>query len=382
MYDFDKIIDRRSVGSLKWDVSENELPMWVADMDFDTAPAIKQALISRLEQGAYGYNIIPDEWAKAYANWWKTRHGFAMNSENLVFTTGVVPAISSAVRKLTTPAENIVILTPVYNIFYNSILNNGRNVLECPLIYRSGEYSINFADLEAKLSNPQTRLMIFCNPHNPVGKIWDKETLKKVGELAAKHGVTVVSDEIHCDLCDPGREYVPFASASELNAKITVTCIAPTKAFNLAGMQTAAVYADDPVLRHKMWRALNTDEVAEPNSLAVIAAVTAFNECADWLDELRAYIYENKKYVTDFIDRNIPQIKVVKGEATYLMWLDARSLQKSDLAGYIRKTSGLYLTEGEHYGKGGEGFLRLNVACPRSLVEDGMKRLKTSIDSL
>lgn len=382
MFDFDTILDRRATGSLKWDVAENELPMWVADMDFDTAPAIKQALIRRIEQGALGYNIVPDAWAKAYASWWQTRHGFVMKEENLIFTTGVVPALSSAVRKLTTPAENVLILTPVYNIFYNSILNNGRRVLECPLVYKDGAYAIDYADLERKLAEPQTSLMIFCNPHNPVGKIWDRETLTRVGALAARYGVTVISDEIHCDLCDPGREYVPFASASDVNASITVTCVAPTKAFNLAGLQTAAVYADDPVLRHKMWRALNTDEVAEPNALAVIAAVTAFTECGGWLDELRAYLYDNKRFVTDYIRDNIPQLAVVEGQATYLMWIDARAIQRSDLASYIRETSGLYLSAGEHYGKGGEGFLRLNVACPRTLLRDGLDRLRRSITLL
>ena len=199
-YNFDEITDRRNTHSLKWDVGENELPMWVADMDFKTAPEITEAIIKRAEHGVFGYNIVPDEWYDAYINWWRTRHDFKIEKEWLIFCTGVVPAISSVVRKLTTPAENVLILTPVYNIFFNSIINNGRNVLECPLRYDGAECSIDFEDLENKLANPQTTMMIFCNPHNPVGKIWDKETLQKIGSLCSRHHVIVVSDEIHCDL--------------------------------------------------------------------------------------------------------------------------------------------------------------------------------------
>ena len=255
-FDFDKVIDRRGTGSLKWDVPENELPMWVADMDFQTAPCIREALSARVEHGIFGYSIIPDEWADAYVNWWGSRHGFAIDRDWLVFCSGVIPAISTAVRKLTTPAENVVVQTPVYNIFFNSIYNNGRNILESPLKYDGEGYAMDFENLEAKLADPQTSLMILCNPQNPAGKIWDKETLAHVGELCAKYGVTVISDEIHCDLTDPGKEYVPFVTASDTCRDISVTCIAPTKTFNIAGIQTAAIVVPDKFLRHKMWRGL------------------------------------------------------------------------------------------------------------------------------
>ena len=245
-YDFDKVTDRRGTNSLKWDVKENELPMWVADMDFETAPEIKDAIISRAAHGVFGYGVIPDEWYGAYTGWWKRRHGFDMKKEGLIFCTGVIPAISSAVRKLTTPGEKGLIQTPVYNIFFNSILNNGCTVLENPLIYKDGGYEMDLADLDKKLSDPQVSLMILCNPQNPVGKIWDAQTLAKVGELAKKHGVTVISDEIHCDITSPGKKYVPFASVNQVNRDISITCIAPTKAFNIAGIQTAAVYAENP----------------------------------------------------------------------------------------------------------------------------------------
>ena len=377
-FDFDALVDRRNTGSLKWDVGEHELPMWVADMDFPTAPAIRAALERRVAHGVFGYSIVPDEWADAYIGWWRERHHFQMERDWLIFCTGVVPAISSAVRKLTTPGENVLIQTPVYNIFFNSIVNNGRNVLESPLAYRDGEYSIDFERLERDLAEPQTSLMILCNPHNPVGKIWDRDTLARVGELCRKHRVTVLSDEIHCDLTDPGREYVPFASASERCRENSVTCVAPTKCFNIAGLQTAAVSVPDPFLRHKVWRGLNTDEVAEGNAFAVDAAVAAFCEGGPWLDELREYIYANKRAVRDFLEGELPMIRLVPSEATYLLWLDCGALTEDagPLAEFIREKTGLYLSEGGQYGKTGERFLRLNIACPRARLLDGLERLK------
>lgn len=382
-YDFDTPVDRRNTYSLKWDVKENELPMWVADMDFQTAPEVREAIQKRAAHGVFGYSIVPEEWYQAYIQWWERRHGFRMDAEWLIFCTGVVPAISSIVRKLTTPAEKVLVLTPVYNIFFNSILNNGRQVLESRLQYDGESYSIDYADLEAKLADPQTSMLIFCNPHNPVGKIWQAEELRKVGELCRKHHVVVVSDEIHCDLTEPGLGYVPFASVSEDCRDNSITCIAPTKAFNLAGMQTAAVCVPDPVLRHKVWRGLNTDEVAEPNAFAIQAAVAAFTRGGAWLDELRCYLHENKVWTTQYIQKEIPQLKVVASQATYLMWLDCSRLTDSseELADVIRESTGLYLSEGGQYGGDGTHFLRLNVACPRSVLEDGLNRLKKGVEA-
>lgn len=380
-YDFDKRISRRA-DAVKWDVGENELPMWIADMDFDAAPEIKAALQARLDRGAFGYGDVTDAWYDAYISWWKTRHGFSMRREGLIFCTGVVPAISTAVRKLTTPAEKIVVLTPVYNIFFNSILNNGRVPLPCPLRYGDGCYSIDFAALEAALADPQTSMLIFCNPHNPVGKIWDRETLEKVGKLAKACGVTVLSDEIHCDLTAPGTGYVPFLSAGEACREVGIACIAPTKAFNLAGLQTAAVYCENPLLRHKMWRGLNTDEVAEPNAFAVPAAVAAFTEGAPWLDALRDYLWENRRLAETFLARELPGVVPVKADATYLLWLDCTALDcDGDLAARIRETAGLVVSGGEQYGAP-RGFLRINLACPRALAEEGLRRLKTALAPL
>ena len=382
-YDFDAVVNRRGTDASKWNVPERELPMWIADMDFQTAPEVRRAMQKRLEHGVFGYSDVPDAWKEAYVNWWGERHGLAIDPDWLIFCTGVVPAISSTVRKLTTPNENVLIQTPVYNIFYNSIINNGCRVLESPLLYEDGAYRMDFEDLEEKLSDPQTTLMILCNPHNPVGKIWDAASLAKVGELAKKHHVRVISDEIHCDITAPGKGYVPFASVSETCREVSVTCIAPTKAFNLAGLQTAAVCVPDPDLRHKVWRALNTDEVAEPNAFAVTAAVAAFGEGGPWLDELREYLWENRRICAEAVKREIPGVSIVDAEATYLLWIDVSSLGagSEEIAEYLREKTGLYVSAGGHYGKAGDRFLRMNIACPRSVCMDGLSRLKEGLNS-
>ena len=400
---FDEVVNRRGTNSLKWDVPENELPLWVADMDFATAPAIVDAIKKRTECAAFGYSIIPEEWNQAYVGWWKHRYNYEMDPESLIFCTGVVPAISSIVRKVTTPAENVVILTPVYNIFFNSIVNNGRNVLQCPLRYdeaaasksrantiqnvageycAAGVYSIDWDALERALANPQTSLLIFCNPHNPVGKIWTAEEMARVGELCKKHSVTVISDEIHCDLTKPGKRYIPFASVSETCRDISIVCMAPTKTFNIAGLQTAAVSVANPTLRHKVWRGLNTDEVAEPNVFAIQAAIAAYNEGEAWLDELLQYIQGNRELVADFIAREIPQVKLIDAEATYLLWLDCkdfckrRGMNSVQLQQDLRDNAHVFLSDGSVYGDAGEGFMRMNIACPKATLQDALNRLK------
>lgn len=383
-YNFDDVPDRRGTDSMKWNVGPTELPMWVADMDFQTAPEIRDAFAKRIAHGVFGYSEVPDEWYDAYAGWWARRHGLTMDKEALIFCTGVVPAISSIVRKLTTPNEKVIIQTPVYNIFFNSIVNNGCRPLESPLLYENGEYSMDLTDLEEKMSDPQASLMILCNPHNPVGKIWDRDTLAKVGELARKYHVTVISDEIHCDIVRPGMGYVPFASVSDACREVSVSCIAPTKCFNIAGLQTAAVYVPDRFLRHKVWRGLNTDEVAEPNSFATLAAITAFNEGGEWLDELREYLFANVDFAREYINSEIPGLKAVKSDATYLLWIDVSGtgFGGDEVQARIRKETGLYVNEGSEYGHAGDNFLRMNLACPRKTVEEGLKRLKEGIKNL
>ena len=382
-YNFNEPVNRRNTHSLKWDVKEQELPMWVADMDFQTAPEIQEAIRERAAHGVFGYSIVPEEWYQAYMGWWEKRHHFSMEKEWLVFCTGVVPAISSMVRKLTTAGENVLVQTPVYNIFFNSIVNNGRNIAESPLQYDGNTYQMDFEDLERKLSNPQTTLMILCNPHNPVGRIWSREELEQVGELCRKYHVTVISDEIHCDLTSPDQEYIPFASVSENCKNTSITCMAPTKAFNLAGLQTAAVAVPSPNLRHKVWRGLNTDEVAEPNSFAVEAAVAAFTKGEAWLDALREYIHENKNFVENFLKKEDLHIRLVPSQATYLLWLDCQEMQgcAAEFTQYLREYTGLYLSDGQQYGESGCSFIRMNIACPKSRLEDGLKRLAEGVRS-
>lgn len=389
-YNFDLTIDRKSTGSLKWDIGENEIPLWVADMDFDTAPAIKNAVMRRAEQGVFGYNVVTDEWYNAICGWWSRRHGIDIPKDALVFCTGVVPAISSAVRRLTAPNEKVIIQTPVYNIFFNSVLNNGRRVVEAPLLYEKGGYRLNIDDLEKKFADKETTLMILCNPHNPVGKIWTKEELGLIGELSEKYSVTVISDEIHCDITTPGKRYVPYASVSKACAQNSITCISATKAFNIAGLQCAAVYSFNKKLLARVNRALNTDEVAEPNSFAMCATVAAFNECGDWLDEMCAYTSENKALVANFIAKNIPQLKFVSSDATYLCWVDCGAFigknkpfeNAAVLCGELRKATGVILSEGGQFGFGGDKFVRINVACSKELLTCALERIKSFFDKV
>ncbi len=382
-YDFDAHTDRSGTCSLKWDVKEGELPMWVADMDFNVCPDILDAISERIAKPALGYNIIPDEWYDAYINRWKSAHGLTIERDALIFSIGVVPSLSSIVRRLTRPAEKVLIQTPVYNMFFNSIVNNGRFTETDPLDYIDGKYSVNFDDFEKKLADPQTTLFILCNPHNPVGKIWDKETLARMGALCAKYGVTVVSDEIHCDITAPNKGYIPFASVSDECKFNSVTCIAPTKAFNIAGVQTSAVYIPDKKLRHAVWRGLNNDEIAEPNSFAVPTAIAAFNKGGEWLDEMREYVFDNRKFAAEYISREIPSVRLVDGEATYLLWVDCGAVTDDTeaLCDFIRAYNGLYITHGGEYGENGKTFVRINIACQKDRVRDGLKRFKDGIEA-
>ncbi len=380
MIDFDKKINRRNTQSLKWDVKDNELSMSIADMDFEVAPEITKAFIKRVSHGIFGYAIVDDAWYDSYINWWDKRHDFLIKKEWMIFSTGIVPAISSIVRKLTTPAEKVLIQTPVYNIFFNSIINQGCVPVESELSYVNGEYRIDFDMLEKQLSDPQTNLMILCNPHNPIGKIWSKEELALIGKLCYKHNVTVISDEIHCDLTDMNCQYTPFASVNDICEKISITCLSPTKTFNLAGIQTACVVVPNKHLFNKVNRGLNTDEVAEPNIFAQLAPIVAFNECGYWLDELKKYIYNNKMYVIEFLKQL--NIHVINSNATYLLWLDFSKYvgDAQVFNDFLKDTTGLVLSEGVSFGKAGSSFLRMNIACSRSTINDALNRLKEGLD--
>ena len=381
-FDFDQIIDRRNTNSYKWGVKADELPMWVADMDFQTAPIILKAIEERLKQGVFGYNTVPESFQESIIQWWQTRHQFTMKKEWILYCTGVVPAISSIVRKMTETGDNVVVLSPVYNIFFNSILNNQRNVLASELRYEEGAYAIDYVDLEEKLARSTTSLFIFCNPHNPIGKVWDRQTLERIADLCIKHNVLVVSDEIHCDLTHIGHAYIPFASFSEKIADQTITCIAPTKAFNIAGLQTAAIVIPNSEIRRLVDRGINTDEVAEPNTFAIQAAEAAFNEGGEWLEELRGYLERNRKALTETLEQFVPEISVVQAEATYLAWIDCTAItdDTKKLCAFIREKTGLYLSEGDIFGGNGSRFVRWNYACPKALLDDGIQRFVRGVE--
>ena len=378
-YDFDRVPERRGTASIKWDVREGELPMWVADMDFKVAPEILASLSNRLDHGVFGYDALGDAWSDAYIAWWRDRHGLAIEREWLMFSLGVVSSVTSAVRALAGEGGKVLLQTPVYNAFFHAIEAAGAQVAESPLVYdaESGSYSIDFADLEAKLALPEVRLMVLCNPHNPVGRIWTADELARIGELCARHQVTVISDEIHCDITAPGVSYVPFAGVDGTCRDISITCISPTKAFNLAGLLTSAVFAANPELRETVRRALRTDGVDAANTLAAPATVAAFGKGAPWLDELREYVWENRALVERTLAGELPEVRVVPGEATYLLWVDVSALT-DDVQAWtdrLRAQTGLFVIPGTWYGAPGEGFIRVNIACPHATVQDALGRL-------
>lgn len=380
-YNFDEMTNRRQTNAMKWNVAEDELPMWVADMDFKTAPAIRETIEKIAASGIWGYQEVNDEWYQAIMHWWQRRHQLTIKKEWLIFCTGVIPAVSCAVKRITNIGDNVVVQSPVYNIFFNSIENHGRHVVENRLRYDGIEYQIDFADLEEKLAHPLTTMMILCNPHNPIGKIWSRDDLERIGMLCQKHHVVVLADEIHCDLTYPGKEYIPFASVSQACADNSITCLAATKTFNIAGLQTAAVMIANESLRSKMERGLNSDEVAEPNAFAIELVVAAFNDSEEWLEALRLYLEANRQEVADFLQRELPQVRLLASDATYLLWLDCSqvSTDSVNLAGFIRRETGLYLSDGAEYRGDGADFLRMNIACPRERLRDGLARFKQGI---
>ncbi len=377
MYNFDNLPQRRNTNSIKWDYIDDVLPMWVADMDFEAPDFIINAIQKRLDNKVFGYSDVPNSFYESIKNFWKRRHNLNIKNEEIIFTTGVVPAISSMVKKLTTPAENVVVLSPVYNIFYNSIINAGRKVLASELIYKNQNYEIDFKDLEEKLKNPDTTLMIFCNPHNPIGKIWTKEELTKVSNLAKKYGVIIISDEIHCDIVKPGLKYVPFLSVDE----DVIMCISASKCFNLAGLQGASVVIKNKFLYNKVHRCLNSDEVAEGNAFVFSAMESAFNNGDLWLDELNEYIQNNKIYAQNFIENEIKELKTTNSNATYLIWVSIKELTNDSKAfvNFLIKEAKLFVSAGYVYGQGGEGFIRINLATSLKNVMLGMQKLKEGV---
>ncbi|WP_019003294.1 MalY/PatB family protein [Succinimonas amylolytica] len=379
-YDFETPVNRRNEYALKWSGPETELPMWVADMDFRTAPEITEGLLETVREGIFGYTGIPRIWYQAYRDWWHQEHGLSVSEDCFVFVSGVVPALSSIVRRITLPNEKVCIMPPVYGIFWNSVENQGRRVLECPLVYHREtlSYSMDPQKLEECLRDPQCTMLILCNPHNPTGQIWSREDLKTVADLAEKHGVTVVSDEIHCDITLPGRAYTPFAGVSESARRNSITCMSASKAFNLAGLHSAAVMIPNPHLRQRISRGLNNEELAESSTLGARSAVLALTRGRDWLLALRETLQKNRMLASRFIREEIPGILPVPAEATYLLWADIGNITADDqkFAAFLRTETGLRISPGSGFGNAGRGFIRINLACPETTLMDGLARLR------
>lgn len=381
-YDFDTIIPRRGTGSYKWDTpaSPETLPMWVADMDFRTAPEVRAALQRRLEHGIFGYTKVPAAYYEAAIDWFRRRHGWSFQPEWVIYTSGVVPALSAIIQALTEPGDKVLVQTPVYNCFFSSIRNSRCIVQENPLRYENGLYSIDYEDLEAKAADPEVKLMLLCNPHNPSGRVWSPEELQRIASICERHGVFVVSDEIHGEIIAPGFRYTPFASLSESALGGSVTCISPSKAFNIAGLQVANIVCADDAIRRRIDRAINVNEVCDINSFAVPALIAAYNEGEPWLRALNAYLHENDKCVRAFFAQHLPQYPMPPLEATYLEWIDCRaSGQDGDAIASLLLERGLMVNPGSMYGEQGRPFIRLNIACPRALLHRGLEILRTTL---
>lgn len=376
-YDFESVIDRHNTNSVKWDLFDDDLPMWVADMDFSVAPKIQKAILNRAKHPVYGYTIVPDELFEAYISWWDRRYGLKMSSDDMAYAIGVMPSIASMIRCLTDVGDEILIQSPVYHVFYYFIEDNNRKVLENELVYEDGQYRIDFDDLDEKLS--KVKLMMLCNPQNPVGKIWSREDLDRILELCKKHDVIVISDEIHCDLTDPGIKYNPFKSADNV-----IRCLSPSKSFNIAGFQSSVIETVNSELLDKIKTQMNIDNSGACNVFATTAVIAAYNESEDWLDELRGVLYENKQTVKEYLESELPIIKLVECDATYLLWLDCSALntQSKVLSEFLRENQGLFLSAGSDFGECGDNFLRMNIACPEELLLQGLDKLKAGVTAL
>lgn len=376
-YDFESVIDRHNTNSVKWDYFDDDIPMWVADMDFKVASPIQNAILKRANHPVFGYTIVPDELFESYINWWDSRYDLKMSREDMAYSIGVMPSISSMIRCLTDVGDEILIQTPVYHVFLYVIEENDRKVLENELIYENGEYKIDFDDLDEKLS--KVKLMILCNPHNPIGKIWSESDLARIGNLCKKHDVILISDEIHCDLTDPGVDYNPFVSDDNV-----IRCLSPSKSFNIAGFQSSVVHATNSELLEKIKTQMHVDNSDACNVFATSAVMAAYNESSGWLDELKKVLYKNKSIVRDYLANELPIIKLVESDATYLLWLDCSALGVSSkiLSEFLRTNQGLFLSAGCDFGRCGDNFLRMNIACPEKLLDEGLRRLKAGIISL
>ncbi|MGM9904876.1 MalY/PatB family protein [Lactobacillus sp.] len=379
-YDFDTMIDRKASNSIKWEVKDGELPMTIADMDFKTAPEIIEAMHEKVDSGVFGYEYPTEEYFKAVQSWYAKEHASSAPTSWMTFMTGVIPAITASVNHFSQTGDKVLMLEPIYNTFYNSIINSGRQVLASQMTYDPDKlrYAVDWADLEEKMADPLTTMMILCNPHNPTGHVWSKEELEKILLLAQKHGVIVISDEIHGDLVLEGDDYTPVFSLDEKLIKNAITLVSPSKTFNLAGLHAATAIVSDPILRERFVRAVNKYDVAEPNLLAIPASITAYTKGNAWVHQLKDYVLKNRNYLADFLKKNLPQIKLASENSTYLVWVDVSSVtdDSAEFARQLREKTGLIVNPGTVYGGNGNKFIRISLACPLAQVKDAASRLQ------
>lgn len=381
-YDFSRPTDRRGTDSYKWDSAPEAdiIPLWVADMDFETFPAITEALQRRVAHGIFGYTRVPEAYYEAVCRWFGKRHGWRINREDIIYTSGVVPAVSAVIKALTLPGDQVIVQGPVYNCFFSSIRNNGCEMVSNSLIYNKEElrYEIDFDDLERKLKHERARLMLLCNPHNPGGRVWTRDELTRVAELCRKYGVRVVSDEIHCELTLYDNEYVPFGSLPDELSRGSITCCSPSKAFNTAGLQIANIVCRDAEVRNRIDRAININEVCDVNPFGVIALQAAYSdEGYEWLTQLRKYISANYDLLLERFARELPKCKVMRMEGTYLAWIDCSELHISsdEIEEMLMHENKVWVNAGSMYGAEGAAFIRINMACTSELLNEGITRI-------
>ena len=390
-YNFNERIDRSENHSAKWAEMEMKfgrsdlIPMWVADMDIKAAPEIVESMKKKVEQEIFGYVYRPDSYYKTATEWLKKRFGYEISPSSLIHSPGVVPSMSILVKMLTKNSDKILIQTPVYPPFASAVKDNGRELVENPLIKdEKGYYTIDFEDLEKKLSLDEVKLFILCNPHNPVGRVWKKEELLKMGELCKKYNVRILADEIWRDLIMPGYKHTPMASLSKGIEDITITLFSPTKSFNLAGLQASFATFPRAEERKEFDNILGQMDVKRNNPFSLVAFETAYEKCEDWLEELILHIDGNMQYVVDFIAEKLPEIKVVKPEGTYLMWLDfnGTKIPQDKIQEFLINEAKVAMNDGGSFGSNGKGFARMNVACPRYMVEEAMERIEKALKNL
>ena len=381
-YDFSRPTDRRGTDSYKWDSAPEAdiIPLWVADMDFETFPGITEALQRRVAHGIFGYTRVPETYYEAVCNWFGKHHGWHINRENIIYTSGVVPAVSAVIKALTLPGDQVIVQGPVYNCFFSSIRNNGCETVSNSLIYNKEElrYEIDFDDLERKLAHERARLMLLCNPHNPGGRVWTRDELTRVAELCHKYGVRVVSDEIHCELTLYDNEYVPFGSLPDELSHGSITCCSPSKAFNTAGLQIANIVCRDAEVHNRIDRAININEVCDVNPFGVIALQAAYSdEGYEWLTQLRAYISSNYDLLRERFARELPKCKVMRMEGTYLAWIDCTQLHipSDEIEEMLMHENKVWVNAGSMYGTEGAAFIRINMACTSELLNKGITRI-------